>query len=184
MSKQIDHRKASKAAKVSKQGAEFIESGDRTLSASGYPSAQDMARSPPKRRRPRIIEGPPRIYTQETPKEFIANVLRGEREKEEAKKNLKTRREKSAVTSEKTEKTRNTAQVSRRETARQSRTPPQPPASIGGIASKSAARPSSPLLVVVRKQPRSLGSRQVQVEFKRLSPLSRAKADKDQSQKR
>ncbi len=82
MSKQIDHIKVSKRAKINKQGAEFIDPSDRTLLASGYPSARDLARSPPKKKSLGFAISP-LVYKQETIEEARATIMRVGREKAE-----------------------------------------------------------------------------------------------------
>lgn len=111
MSKKIDHLKVSRVAKIATRGAKVIDYDDRTLSPSGYPPAREMEWAAPGNRPQRLNEPPPRIVIQETVEEFWANVLRGEREKNEAKKELKDRRHRSATISAETKKARQIAQV-------------------------------------------------------------------------
>ncbi len=93
MSQKFDYHKVSKVARIAVRGAEVIDYDDRTLSPSGYPPAREMdqAGSGKLSGRP---EGSPRVTIQETLEEFRANVLRGEREKAEAKQGIQDRRHK------------------------------------------------------------------------------------------
>ena len=160
MTKRLDHVKVSKLATVRKRGGEGISQDDQTLPRSGYPSARDMANSPP-RRRPLGLDVSPLTYKQEPLDVAVREARRLEAEKAVAKAQLKEKRR--------------IAGEARRKAAHPlptiSRSPPRP-TNTGGPAP----------VTVQQALPRARDTRAVLVEVKHSSPAVRPRRGGSQDQ--
>lgn len=166
MTKRLDHEKVSKLATVRKRGGEGISRDDQTLPRNGYPSARDMANSPP-RRRPPGLDVSPLTYKQEPLDVAVREARRLEAEKAVAKAQLK---EKRRIAGE-----ARLAGEARRKAAHPlptiSRSPPRP-TNMGGPAP----------ITVQQALPRARATRAVLVEVKRSSSAVRPRRGGSQDQ--
>ena len=87
----LDHEKAAKLARVRKQGSECIDPDDRTLLPNGFPSARDMANSPPRQGRLPIGASIPE-RKQEPIEVARAEIERIEAETKRARRRRRTKR--------------------------------------------------------------------------------------------
>jgi len=144
MTKRLDHEAATKLARVSRGRGESIEHGDRTLHRSGYPSAQDMANSPPHRRNPKL-DITPLTYKQEPIDVAVREARRLSAENTAAKARLKEERRAAA------ERRKNLA---------------APVIRLGGSRPAQAATNGPAAYTVKQSFPRAPESRSVLVEVK------------------
>ena len=158
MTNRLDHEKVSKADRVRRNGADPIAASDRTLMSGGYPSAADMAKSPPSKRRSNAEILAAEIK-READRQARVAAQRTEPERSPTKPRVKTQREAS----------RNAGPVGKQHAAKKKR----------DVVAKLPPAPSVSFIpeagtTVQQRLPGKKGTRVVQVEVSALQPSRHA----------